>query len=946
MNADWLDAVMESVWAALSTNDDNNLPSAEREPAHELTDLGRLILDRLRHDDPLGEPQRPRLAAAAAEVAREPNNEELRSALRSHVESALSDTDEAEDPTLATDLKRLLDNSVTVASLQRRMKQAESGDPGPVTEPAALGELVSLIRSENALYEGLPLLLIHLVGSFHFYRAKAKPQGVDKVELWQSITMMSRHIDGNTGVEFDRNYFAFLANEYLASVFGGADDRSRQDAIHFASDVVDVLYEVHPARPALLANLALNHEARFAAFAERRDLDQAIARARSSLALLAEGQPERHAVSKTLINLLHVRLEEGGKQGDSEELAALRSAPVSAPGPARELSGFTYDLRALSMVPAAFGRVIERSVAFPSAKELAQDLSETKAGDFVVDTALKRLHVMELADSLVDSAFSRHLAVKLHDEVGDSIVFALPLIGNAARILNVGLGNSDSGRRLWQKLTGNEVARNMSVSTLCRQWDWASQIYADLVADEGASSAIRDIAHSEGGCELAGLLGGDEEGISFIGEMVDNLPFLGLAGALLSSDVGRRFLVDLSGSPAMERLIETLLDRDDAREALTAVSGSRYVTEVLAGLEGGSVRRELCEAIADSARRSRLAERLAAALNEHDVTGALESPELAALLLPSLLALILSVWLASVGVTATVEIVYVAAVIAVTERVAAPSSEGVDAQSGEELWIPPKTNLRPPPDSDQWRRVAGARLKQGVPAVEASDLEPSEGLAGAVHGYMMTKDLSQPSPDHEDRILLQLAQAWYLTDLRGDEEWSSFEGEDRLAYMFGAKIRSGTEEAGIDVESIQAAVRAALEETSRDRWKRRIEDILINLAATGIAALIAEAVARLMHLAPSADAQVYEIDMRVAQEIDRLRDGSNWTSHDELALIFCIHALSVATIAGVYERRYVQRGEPIRSEAISPPLRLNTEFHAALARQLGVEVSLEISPTS
>jgi hypothetical protein len=101
-----------------------------------------------------------------------------------------------------------------------------------------------------------------------------------------------------------------------------------------------------------------------------------------------------------------------------------------------------------------------------------------------------------------------------------------------------------------------------------------------------------------------------------------------------------------------------------------------------------------------------------------------------------------------------------------------------------------------------------------------------------------------------------------------------------------------------------------------------------------------------MHLAPSADAQVYEIDRMLAQDIDRWRGeasrekaaDSQWTADDELALIFCIHALSLTTISGAYEQRYIQRDETVGPEVVTPALRMNEEFRTIQAQNLGADV--------
>jgi hypothetical protein len=205
---------------------------------------------------------------------------------------------------------------------------------------------------------------------------------------------------------------------------------------------------------------------------------------------------------------------------------------------------------------------------------------------------------------------------------------------------------------------------------------------------------------------------------------------------------------------------------------------------------------------------------------------------------------------------------------------------------------------------------------------------------------MATKDLRTPaSTHHQDRILLSLANTWHRA---GDDD------EEGAVVDYGSKDRIYGSKADepVDLETVLEAVRAAVEGTPRGRWMRRLEDILINLAASGIFAAIAVAVGKLMGLAPNADAQVYEIDRMLAQDMDRWRVEANredtansqWTSDDELALIFCIHVLSLTTISGAYERRYARRDGTAEDEVVTPALRLNTEFHVIHAENLGMDV--------
>ncbi|GAA2253559.1 hypothetical protein GCM10010402_05870 [Actinomadura luteofluorescens] len=824
----------------------------------------------------------------------------------------------------------------TTVSLNRRIEQFEAGDAVPITRPEALGELVSLVHSPDVLRDGLPLPMIQLAGGFHWCRAKARSRGSDDLEFVYATSLMARHIDGLAGLEFDKHYLAFLANDFLVQVGTGEDEPLKQAAIDFASDVSDLLYDVHPALPVLLANLALTHESRFAALRNRRDLDQAIDRTRSSLALIADGLPQKPMLRNRLISLLETRSEEDASAQDSSELAAIRASAAGPAPSARPRPDFRYDLRSLSVSPTAFKPLIERALFFPRSEELADHLSETKAGDLVVGSALRRLDFAALAESLVENGYSDMLATKLADGPADSVAFSFPLIGAPLKALNHGLASSGPGRRILESLAACEAGQSLSTSLLCRRWDWASRIFIDLAGSEGTEQVLRAVAHAEGGRELARLLAATDEGATFLRKMIDDRWFLLLGRHLLSTGPSRRFLADLCGSPACEVLIEELLARDDAEQLLADIRASSYAADVLTPLADSGELADLHEAIADSAKRSRLAERLAAGEGDADAG----RTDLATLLLPALMAPVLKLWLASLGVAATAEVVYVAAVIAVTHRSSTSDGRSDEPRNDDELWIPPSTHYRPPQDSDLWKRVLGARLNDGIPAVDASDIEDSERLAGAVHRYMTTKDLSRPAPDHQDRILLRLIEAWHLAD--GDHD------EGRSAVEFGDRLQEEPE-FSVNLEDLQEAVRAALEGTPRERWTKRIKEILVGVTAGGIVTVtpaIVEAVARLMGLAPSPDAQVYEIDKRLAQDLDRWRAGareglpadSPWTSDDELALIFCIHALSLVTISGAYQRRHPPRDGTVGPELVAPAIRMNGEFTTVHAQNLGMDV--------
>lgn len=65
---------------------------------------------------------------------------------------------------------------------------------------------------------------------------------------------------------------------------------------------------------------------------------------------------------------------------------------------------------------------------------------------------------------------------------------------------------------------------------------------------------------------------------------------------------------------------------------------------------------------------------------------------------------------------------------------------------------------------------------------------------------------------------------------------------------------------------------------------------------------------------------------------------SRWTSDDELALIFCIHALSLVTISGAYQRRHPPLDGTAGPELVAPAIRMNGEFMTVQAQNLGMDV--------
>lgn len=818
-------------------------------------------------------------------------------------------------------------------SLNHKLELAKAGDAAPVSQSEALGELVSLIHTEDTLRDGLPLELIDLASSFHWYRAKARGDGKDDYEFRVCISLMARKVDGAVGIEFDGNYFCYLANEYLAQALGGADDSARQAAIEFASDVCDILYDVHPGLPTLLANIAWTRQSRYKDLGQSPDLDNAIDRARISLELFRDSRPEKAAMRDMLVRLLRVRRDAGGSKNDSEEIARIESNSSTAASNSRSLPSFKYHLKSLSVGPDLLKRMVERALNFALGEELASHLSETKAGDIVVDAALRRLDFESLFRILVENKYGEKLAVLVGDKIGKSIVFLSPLIESQLIELNDKIASSAFGRELWSSLASGEVGRNLSASLLFNDSDWAFRTYANLAAEENAEGAVRALARGEGGRELARLLITEEGGLSFIRAMVNSDRFLALGYYLLDSGSSKELLADLCGSPAMETLVDELLALDDAEELIANMLSSSYFNDLIGPMVDAGRLAVLRGAVADSRRRSDLADRLAMRISGDEEA----SKSAATLLLSSLLAPVLRMLISSTGVLAAVEVVYIAAVIAATERPLKSRVRESASQSYERPWIPPSTHQRPSQDSEVWIKIIGARLSDGVPAVESSDFEHLERLTSAVYDYMATKDLSNPVSTHQDRILLGLANLWHLAE--------SAEGQQRPAIDFASQDRLASRDDPVDREAVQQAVRSALKATTRERWTRRFEDILINLAATGIAAAIAEAVSRLMHLAPSADAQVYEVDRALAQKMDLWRsavlegtDSSVWSSDDELALIFTIHALSVTTISGAYEHRYIERYQAAESELVVPATRLNPEFSLILAQNLGMKV--------
>ncbi|OXM54956.1 hypothetical protein [Amycolatopsis alba] len=799
-----------------------------------------------------------------------------------------------------------------VAELNHRIRKFEAGDTAPITQPEAVELMVSTIYGSGSLSDGLSPELLKLAGGLHWCRAKAMSAGEGSAEMVYAVKLIMRSSDDPISLEFDKHYFAFLAAEFLAVAHSSGDESLGQHAVDFASDVLDVLYDVHPMVPAILVNMAELYKARFSALDHESDLDQAVEHIRSSLTYITDDVSDKASLRAALCALLQTRFEHSGREEDSAEIAELRSHSQSVPSTAVASQRFGYALRALSVDRGSMRAMIDRAVTFPRAEELAEHLSETKAGNLVVEAIMKRFDVSAFADEVADTDRGDYLVLRLGDGVGDSVVRSFPLVGERVNQLSCGLAASTSGRKLWSRIAGSESGRDLALTLLRREWKWAAQAFVDLFAAERSEAAIKSLAHGEDGRELVRLLAGDDDGVSLVVEMVKDKRFVELCAALLESESARRFLVDLSGSVAMEGCVDQLLSRAEAAQLVMQLLSSDCMTQVVAPKAGTAELSVIWEAIVDSSKRRTLVDRLADVVAGEKGRDA-EVDKLCALLLPCLLAPVLGVVLSSVGVTATAEVVFVAAVIAVTERPDRLAEQVKD----DDLWIPPTTHQQPSPDSDVWIKVMGDRLRDGVPAVEASDGENLDRLAGAVYDYMVRKDLVNPAPMHQDRVLSALVAGW-----KADEKES------------------------VDLTAVQDTVQAALKRTPKDRWKTLLGGILIGLSGNGIYDGIMGLAKMLMSQAPSPDAQVYEIDLGLARDIDRWRaavidsrdDGLQWTSDDELGLIFCLHALSVAVIAGVYTRRYVRTNDQEEPGVVVARLRLNPEFAAVHARSLGMDV--------
>ncbi|MFB9686135.1 hypothetical protein [Amycolatopsis plumensis] len=653
---------------------------------------------------------------------------------------------------------------------------------------------------------------------------------------------------------------------------------------------------------------------------------------------------------------------------------------------------FKYNLRALNVSPQRFPDFIERCLTFAGAQELASHLSQTKAGDYVVAAALRLLDFAALLDSINTGGYEGGLCVKLSDGIGKSVLFSFPLIGGDVRRLNVSLMATEISRPILSSLANSPAGRQLSVKLMTGDWDWASRIYLDSLRTEETGRNLTFLANSPGGQELARALAATDGGVTFLRMLLGDRRFVGLGAELLKSDERRRFLVDFCGTPAVVGFVERLVARDDASELMHDVLDSRYVSDILSPLLANGGLQSLLDDLSDSARRSSTARKIADLLAEDidDEVRLAFGQALLATFFPSVMA----IWLAGLGVVVTVQVVYLAAVIAVTDRDDVSNGVAETDSNEEDLWIPHAAGDRPPPDSDTWRKVIGARLdERGAPSVSPADLENNELLAGAIYRFLATKNVGRPSSSHQDKVLLQLLVDWYLrgesdvelsqgqrlhrmvnllyadlADRAGLGEDQILDTRQQLADQTGMPVdevmivdlaRSIAENAGLPFDddsgspqdeppawlgAVERAVQAAVKGSTRDRWVQRLDGLLVNLAASGIGGAIGAAVSALMGLAPYEEAQIFEIDARVAYELPRWRqsiinEDSNdtWTQEDELALIFAIHALSVITICGAYARRDAPAAKA-EVEMFTPPLRLNTEFVKVAAENMGMNV--------
>lgn len=109
MDAGLLEAVMGPIWAVLSAVGRKAVSSAEDQAADETVRLGQRLLARLHHRGESEEPARPRLEAAVADAAADPQDADFHAALRGQVRKALTGKDGVDDATLVADLESLLE---------------------------------------------------------------------------------------------------------------------------------------------------------------------------------------------------------------------------------------------------------------------------------------------------------------------------------------------------------------------------------------------------------------------------------------------------------------------------------------------------------------------------------------------------------------------------------------------------------------------------------------------------------------------------------------------------------------------------------------------------------------------------------------------------------------------------------------------------------------------
>ena len=116
MDAGAIEAMTAPIWAALGAVGHKTLNRVEDGTADEAVKLGRRLLARLLSRGGAPGSARPQLAAAAANFAAAPENEDLHEALRVQLRLALTGADDVDDPSLVGDLRGLIQAAGTYVS--------------------------------------------------------------------------------------------------------------------------------------------------------------------------------------------------------------------------------------------------------------------------------------------------------------------------------------------------------------------------------------------------------------------------------------------------------------------------------------------------------------------------------------------------------------------------------------------------------------------------------------------------------------------------------------------------------------------------------------------------------------------------------------------------------------------------------------------------------------